>query len=154
MIPMRVRRALIGLVAVGSLVAALLMAGGTAAAANLGYGGDAVYQIELSANSNGPSSFLPNGFWLWIELDSNGTGTYHGSDCVHSPSMPLIGTSVDSGTVTWSTAGGMLTITGLSLADGAFHPTLMVPAAMGHYVMNGIALGLPVPDMTQLQVAP
>jgi hypothetical protein len=40
------------------------------------------------------------------------------------------------------------------LADGTINPTLMVPDAMGHYMMNGIALGLPVPDMTQVQVAP
>jgi hypothetical protein len=66
------------------------------------YGNTAVYQIEISANSTGPSG---GGAWLWIELSSAHTGTYAGSDCGHG-----FGAVADTGDVTWSSASGVLTV--------------------------------------------
>jgi len=54
----------------------------TAAAPALAdYGNTAVYQIELSANISGHDG---GGAWLWLELSSDGSVDYQGSDCGHA----------------------------------------------------------------------
>ncbi|HEY8701052.1 MAG TPA: hypothetical protein VIM08_08835 [Arthrobacter sp.] len=134
---------------------AALVAGGLGLAAPASaYGNTAVYQIELSANISGHDG---GGAWLWIELDSNHTGDYKGSDCGHAGQ----GAAADSGDVTWWDNGSTLTITGVTLNGlGGFPTTITVPDTYGHYTGTiGSFLSLPpfIPagiGNSQLQVAP
>jgi hypothetical protein len=137
---------------------ALLAGGGTLAAAGpawADYGPGAVYQIELSANVGGPQG---GGVWLWIELNSDHTGDYQGSDCGHG-----FGSAHDSGDVTWSVSasGDQVIITSVTLNGlGGFPATVTVPAKTGHYtgtVGSFITLPAFIPSgagFSQLQVAP
>lgn len=120
----------------------------TAAPVAADYGNTAVYQVEISANSGGPSG---GGAWLWIELNSQGGGDYAGSDCGHSS-----GALPDRGDVTsWSSANGTLTINGVALFGGAFPVTITVPSKYGHYSETPVQVfGLPFPGFAQVQVAP
>jgi hypothetical protein len=139
-------------------VAAALVGGGALAAAgpaSADYGPGSEYQIELSANVSGTQG---GGIWLWIELNQNGTGDYHGSDCPHgSP-----GAASDSGDVTWAVSGSQVVISGVVLNGfpGGFPATVAVPAANGHYTGTlGSFITLPpgIPPFigdAQLQVAP
>lgn len=137
-----------------SASAAMLAGGLGLAAPASAYGNTAVYQIELSANISGHAG---GGVWLWIELDSNGTGDYNGSDCGHAGQ----GAAADSGGVSWSDNGGTLTITGVTLNGlGGFPTVITVPDSYGHYTGTvGSYLTLPpfIPTFignSQLQVAP
>lgn len=138
--------------------AAATLAGGAAVAAaapaRADYGPGSVYNIELSANLAGPQG---GGAWIWIQLQANGTGEYQGSDCGHG----LAPASPDSGTVTWSSSGGELTISPVVLNGlGGFPATVTAPAAYGHYTGTlGSFITLPpfIPGTagtSQLQVAP
>jgi hypothetical protein len=125
-----------------------------AATASADYGPGTIYNIELSANAGGRDG---GGVWLWIALNQDGTGDYAGSDCGHGGA----GAASDKGDVTWSSAGGMLTIDGVTLNGlGGFPTVVTVPAAFGHYTGTiGSYLTLPpfIPSFignTQLQVAP
>jgi len=145
-----VRKAALALSASAALVGGGL---GLAAPASA-YGNTAVYQIELSANVSGHDG---GGVWLWIELDSNHTGDYKGSDCCHAGQ----GAAADSGEVTWWDNGGTLTISGVTLNGlGGFPTTITVPDTYGHYTGTiGSYLTLPpfIPTFignSQLQVAP
>lgn len=92
-------------------------------------GGDAVSQVEISANVPGPQG---GGSWFWLELDRDGTGVYAGSDCAHGGS----GASPARGTLTWQRQGDQLLIHGVHSADlppFAYEP-IVVPAPYGHYV--------------------
>lgn len=151
----------LGTIAAGRKAALVLSASAALVAGGLGvaapasaYGKTAVYQIELSANVSGRHG---GGVWLWIELDSNHTGDYKGSDCGHGGE----GAAPDSGDVTWTDSGGTLTITGVTLNGlGGFPTTITVPDTYGHYTGTvGSYLTLPgfIPPFvgnTQLQVAP
>jgi hypothetical protein len=137
-----------------SASAALVVGGLGVAAPASAYGNTAVYQIELSANISGHQG---GGVWLWIELDSNGTGDYKGSDCGHAGQ----GAAPDSGDVTWTHTGGTITITGVTLNGlEGFPTTITVPDRYGHYKGTiGTYLTLPsfIPPFlgnSQLQVAP
>jgi hypothetical protein len=142
----RIRRAAL------TLTVALVLGGGSAVSAAApvaaDYGNTAVYQIEISANSGGPSG---GGAWLWIELNSSGTGDYVGSDCGHG-----FGALSDQGDVTaWSSANGMLTIQGVALFGGAFPVTITVPSAFGNYSETPLQVfGLPFPGFAVVEVAP
>jgi hypothetical protein len=137
---------------------ALLAGGGTLAAAApawADYGPGAVYQIELSANAGGPQG---GGVWLWIELNSDGTGDYDGSDCGHG-----LGAVPDRGDVNWSLSDDhkQVIITYVALNGlGGFPATVTVPAKTGHYTGTvGSFITLPpfIPagvGNSQLQVAP
>jgi hypothetical protein len=137
--------------------AAATLAGGAAMAAAApawaDYGHGSVYNIELSANLAGKDG---GGAWIWIQLQANGTGEYQGSDCGHgqAPATP------DSGTVSWSSSDGQLTISPVVLNGlGGFPATVTVPAAYGHYTgALGTYITLPFPanniGTSQLQVAP
>jgi hypothetical protein len=137
--------------------AAALAGGGTLAAASpalADYGPGATYQVELSANISGPHG---GGVWLWFALDRNGTGDYQGSDCPHGGP----GAAADSGTVTWSSSGDQVVISGVVLNGlGGFPATVTVPATDGHYTGTvGSFITLPpfIPPATgdsQLQVSP
>ena len=139
------------------LLACLLAAaaaGGTSATALADYGNGAQYQIELSANISGTSG---GGVWLWISLNSDGTGDYSGADCGHGGA----GATSDKGDVTWTTSGGSVVISGVVLNGLAGFPTtITVPTAYGHYTGTVAAfLTLPtfIPSFvgnSQLQVAP
>jgi hypothetical protein len=135
-----------------------------AAAASADYGPNAYRQIELSNNVPGPQG---GGVWLWIELNSNGTGDYAGSDCGHGG----VGAASDKGDVTWQPAGDMIVISGVVLnglptdpQHGDFspwHATITVPAQTGHYSTSGVGAYLTLPSFipasqgfTQIQVAP
>jgi hypothetical protein len=125
-----------------------------AATASADYGRGTVYNIELSANAGGRQG---GGVWLWVALNSDGTGDYAGSDCGHGGA----GAASDKGDVTWSSDGGTLTIDGVVLNGlGSFPTVITVPAAFGHYTGTiGSYLTLPgfIPPFigtTQLQVAP
>lgn len=134
---------------------AALVAGGLGFAAPASaYGNTAVFQIELSANISGHDG---GGAWLWIELDSNHTGDYKGSDCGHAGQ----GAAANSGDVTWWDDGTNLTINGVVLNGlGGFPTTITVPDTYGHYTGTvGSFLTLPgfIPSdigNSQLQVAP
>jgi hypothetical protein len=140
-------------------VAAVIAAGAAtlalpAASAFADYGNTAVHQIELSANISGLHG---GGVWLWIELSSNYTADYSGSDCGHGGA----GAASDTGSATWTQTGGSLVITGVVLNGlGGFPTTITVPAADGHYVGTiGTYLTLPsfIPPSignSQLEIAP
>jgi hypothetical protein len=92
-------------------------------------GGDAAYQVEISANVPGPTG---GGSWYWLELDKDGGGIYAGSDCAHGGS----GASAARGTLTWQQQGDQLVIHGVvspGLPPFAYEP-ILVPASYGHYV--------------------
>jgi hypothetical protein len=121
--------------------------------ASASYGKGAERQIELSANLGGPEG---GGAWLWIELNSEGTGDYTGSDCGHG-----LGAVADKGDVEWEEVGGELVIKGIVLNGlEGFPTTVTVPAKTGHYTGTlGSFLTLPefIPSgigNSQLQVAP
>jgi hypothetical protein len=144
-----------------TLVAAFAAVLATGASAD--YGNTATYQIELSANIPG---HLGGGVWLWIELSSDYTGDYTGSDCGHAGQ----GAAADKGSVNWfysdasgnpDTNGGYLTISGVTLNGlGGFPSTVIVPDTYGHYTGTDTSyLTLPgfIPGgigNSQLQVAP
>jgi hypothetical protein len=138
--------------------AVVTLAGGGAALATaspaLAYGNSSVYNVELSANISGPAG---GGVWLWIGLDSNGTGDYHGADCGHANGPA----TSDGGDVTWTTVGNNVVISGVVLNGlGGFPATVTVPAAFGHYTGTiGSFITLPsfIPPTvgrSNLQVAP
>ena len=108
---------------------AMLGAAGTVAAApRIPPGGDAAYQVEISANVGGPTG---GGSWYWLELDKDGGGIYAGSDCAHGT-----GASGARGTLSWEQQGDQLVIHGVvspGLPPFAYEP-IVVPAAYGHYV--------------------
>ena len=148
-------------VATGALTAGWLAA--LAGSAGADYGRGALYQVEITANEGGPNG---GGVWLWIELTpsagstTSGTGDYAGSDCGHG-----FGAASDKGDVTWSSAGGWLTISGVQLHGFGPTPvpvTIRVPSAYGHYpypsnAFGAIFSGLPSfvsGGKAQVQVAP
>jgi hypothetical protein len=143
----RLRHVAVALGTASALAVGMAMSGGAAPAA-ADYGNTAVYQIEISANSIGPSG---GGAWLWIELDSNGTGTYAGSDCGHGD-----GAVADSGDITsWSSSGGVLTISGVALFGGLAPVTIHVPSTHGNYIETiSQVFGLPFPGFAVVEVAP
>ena len=142
----RLRRVVFAAGAASALGLGMLITGATPASAD--YGNTAVYQIEISANSPGPSG---GGAWLWIELSSDGTGTYAGSDCGHG-----FGAVSDKGDATWSSADGLLTIHGVVLNGlGGFPVAISVPSTDGHYSETIFQVfGVPFPGFAQVQVAP
>jgi hypothetical protein len=141
--------------------AAMLGAGGTAVAApSAPPGGDAAYQVEISANVGGPNG---GGSWYWLELDKDGSGIYAGSDCAHG-----VRASGARGTLSWDQQGDQLVIHGVvysGLPPFAYEP-ILVPAAYGHYVETFAdvlptltafltSVGADVSDgLVQVQVAP
>src|SRR6266550_3186304 len=94
-----------GILATAAIGLTLFAVGVTPAAAD--YGRGAMYQVEITVNEGGPAG---GGIWLWLALYSNVTGDYAGSDCGHGH-----GAAADRGDVTWTSANGMLTITGVVL---------------------------------------
>jgi len=153
------RKRLAVFTAMGALVAALAAVSATPAAAD--YGPGALYQVEITANGSGPDG---GGIWLWLRLypsegsTTSGTGDYAGSDCGHG-----MGAARDSGDVTWSAAGGWLTISGVVLNGlGGASVTITVPSRYDHYAYKTDAFttifsGLPsfiTGGFAQVQVAP
>jgi len=126
-----------------------------ASSASAEYGKTAVRQVELSANVGGREG---GGVWLWIGLNSNGTGDYAGSDCGHGGQ----GAASDKGDVEWEREGESIVIKGIVLKGlGGFETTVTVPYRTGHYKGTlGTFLTLPLPPevtalgFSQLQVAP
>jgi hypothetical protein len=143
--------------AAGAGCLAAAMAGAAATPALADYGTGARYQVEISANNVG--GVPGDGVWLWIELNSNGTGDYTGSDCIHTGPAGLNGAAHERGDVTWTDSGGKLTINGVGLIGGQFPVTIVVPDRYGHYTgasdsfVQGFALG-PIGGTAQVQVAP
>jgi hypothetical protein len=139
----------------GCLAAALTGAAATPALADYGVGSQ--YQIEISANNVG--GVPGDGVWLWIELNSNGSGDYTGSDCIHTGPAGLNAAAHERGDVTWTDSGGTLTISGVGLIGGQFPVTVVVPDRSGHYTgasdsfIQNFALG-PIGGSAQVQVAP
>lgn len=134
-----------------TLAGALLFAG--AAPASADYGRTAVYQVEISANGVGAST--GGGVWLWIELSSDRTGTYTGSDCGRE-GPGAAGAVPDSGDVTWASSGGWLTISGVRLNGlGGLPVTIQVHSSLGHYTTTiSSVFGLGFPGWAQVTVAP
>ncbi len=152
---MNFRKAAAGVAA--SAVIGLGAATATATPALADYGQGAVYQIEISANQTSPQG--GGGAWLWIELHSGGTGDYTGSDCGHGGGSG--GAAADSGDVTWTASGGVITITGVVFNGfGGLSVTVQVPSAYGHYtppitsVFPALTGLIPPGGFTQVQVAP
>ena len=127
---------LAGFVVTGALVAGLLVA--TAGPASADYGKGAVYQVEISANNVG--GVPGDGAWIWIALNKDGTGDYTMADCVHTGSLlghpGLNGAAHSSGDVTWTDAGGYLTIIGVEAIGGLVPVRIVVPDSYGQYVLN------------------
>jgi hypothetical protein len=114
----RLNRLLVALLATGAMTAALF-----AATASAEYGPGAMYQVEISANSQpGPS------FWFWAELDpGNASGDYQMTDCIHFGRGGPNAAAHASGEVqSWSVGGGMLTMGGISIVGGANTATISV----------------------------
>jgi len=141
-----------------AFAAAIATAAIAAAPAAADYGPGAVYQVEITVNEGGPQG---GGIWLWLALYPNGTGDYAGSDCGHGH-----GAAADRGDVTWTSANGMLTITGVVLNGfgplGPVPVTITVRSQYGHYpypadAFTTIFSGLP-PFISggkgQVQIAP
>jgi hypothetical protein len=161
------RRAL-ALVAAGAIVGTLVMSSGGTALAD--YGSGAQYQIEISANCNGPGSCIPTivkgfGIWFWAELNADGTGDYQAADCGHigpGNTPGATGAFQDSGDVTWSytNGGATITIEGAAIFGNTVPMTITVPATLGHsvepfaQVFDIPALGGALPGTAQVQVAP
>jgi hypothetical protein len=105
------------------------------APASADYGPGALYQVEITVNEGGHDG---GGIWLWLALDENGTGDYAGSDCGHAH-----GAAADRGDVTWTSADGVLTISGVVLNGfGPLSPvpvTITVPSQYGHYAYSADA---------------
>jgi hypothetical protein len=153
----------------------VLVAAGVLAVAALGAttGGVSAYgradqplaQIEFSANCNNPSFPLcappPNGFglggvWLWIEIDTGGTGDIAGAGCGHDRAGSGGAGSI-RGEITWWPSDGPQGLAfatdpnnhyyNVSLGDGG--PPLSFPRTVGHYSF------MPAPGVTvQTQIAP
>jgi hypothetical protein len=147
-------------VAFAAIVSASLAVGLVAAQAGsvFAYGKTAVYQVEISANQSFASGG-GYGVWLWIELDSNGTGDYTGSDCGHNlDGHGSAGAVSDKGDVTWWTDGTNLYINGVVLngvPPSGLPISITVPAAYGHSKTSLAAIaGAPLPGWVQLTVAP
>jgi len=105
----------------------------------------AQYQVEISANNVG--GVPGDGVWLWIELNSNGTGDYTGGDCIHTGPTGLNGAAHERGDVTWTDSGGKLTISGVGLVGGQYPVTVVVPDRYGHYTgASGNFVQYPRPD--------
>src|SRR5438552_13949579 len=112
----------------------------------------------MTANESGLTG---GGVWLWITLNSSGTGDYAGSNCGHGH-----GAAPDKGDVTWSSSNGTLTISGVVLNGfgplGPVPVTISVPSAYGHYAYASNAFaaifsGLPPfvgGGRAQVQIAP
>jgi hypothetical protein len=155
------RRAL-AMLAAGAIVGLLVLSSTGTARAD--YGRGVVYQIEISANCNGPTTCIPGfvqgyGVWLWAELDADHMGNYEAADCGHG-----FGDNAgfhDSGEVQWSSDGTTLTITGATIFGPNKVPIILtVPAQYGHYaesfaqVVDVPALGGALPGWAAVQVAP
>lgn len=111
-----------------SLATALTFVGTATADPSSPPGGDALYQVETSANAPGPQG---GGSWFWLELDRDGTGVYAGADCAHGSSA-----SSARGVLTWEKQGSQLFIHGVQSSDlprFAYEP-IIVPASYGHDV--------------------
>jgi hypothetical protein len=129
-------------------VAAFALAG----TASADYGNTAVRQIEISANVPGNQG---GGAWLWIELSSNGTGDYTGSDCGRGAP----GASSDKGDVTWTSDGTTIWISGVVFNGfGGLPVPVTVPWKTGHYAgtiqSDFPTLGFLPPGFAQTTVAP
>lgn len=162
----RMWRGALALVAAGAVVGILLVSSAGTALAD--YGSGAQYQIEISANCNGPTTCIPGfvqgyGLWLWAELNADGTGDYQAADCGHIGPGNTPGATRgfhDSGDVQWSSDGTTLTITGVAIFGNTVPITITVPAQYGHYaesfaqVVDVPALGGALPGTAQVQVAP
>ena len=83
-----------------------------------------------------------DGVWLWIELNSNGTGDYTGGDCIHTGPTGLNGAAHERGDVTWTDSGGKLTISGVGLVGGQYPVTVVVPNRYGRAWAYGGIPGL------------
>jgi hypothetical protein len=117
------------LAAAGAFVATLAVVGTGSAQPSTPPGGDAAYQVEISANVPGKNG---GGSWFWLELDKDGGGIYAGSDCAHGGG----GASPARGALTWERQGNQLTIHGVQssgLPPFAYEP-ILAPASYGHYV--------------------
>jgi hypothetical protein len=147
----RFQRTALAVMTAASLAGPIVLAGAAPALAS--YGNSAVYQVEISANGVGASQ--GGGVWLWIELASNGTGDYTGSDCGRE-GPGAAGAAPDSGDVTWSSSNGWLTINGVVLNGlGGLPVTIKVSSSLSHYkttIFN--VLGVPFPGWAQVTVAP
>jgi hypothetical protein len=160
---MRLFRARV-LLAAGVLAAATLGAT-TGAVAAYGRADQPLAQIEFSANCNNPSFPLcappPAGFglggvWLWIEIDTGGTGDIAGAGCGHDRAGSGGAGSI-RGEIKWTGSTGPQGIAfatdphnlyyNVNLGDGG--PPISFPQTVGHYSF------MPAPGVAvQTQVAP
>ena len=161
-------------VLVGMLVVASILAG---AGAVLGYGKAAqpLAQIEFSGNCNNagypfcaapPAGVGTGGIWLWIEIDSGGTGDVSGAACGHTiggvGGRGGAGASSMKGAITWTysslTAGqqaGAFFFGDVDAHDRYYLVTLQTGEKFLFPTTTGHSSFQPVPGVTlQLQVAP
>ena len=152
-------------VLVASTLALAGLGATTGVAAAYGKADQPLAQIEFSGNCNNPDFPLcappPDGvglggIWLWIEIDSGGTGDIAGAGCGHDRAGSGGAGSIRGEITWWGSVGpqGEAFVAdpnnlyyNASLGDGG--PPLSFPQTVGHYSfmpVAGVAL--------QLQVAP
>jgi len=146
------------LLALAALTAAAVCIATVAARSALAdYGSGALYNIELSANSEGVVQGTGKGLWLWIELNPGG-GDFRGASCKHNGSGGADTATPQAGDVTsWDDNGTNLSIhLVLTLGGVPKSVTITAPDSFGHY--SGPTDSFLSPDTfggnTQLTVAP
>ena len=118
------------------------------------YGPGAVYQVELSSNVPG------EGFWIWVELNADGTGNYQETDCIHlGGGHATDAASHDAGDVTWNWSNGMLDIQGLEIIGGLETVDVSVPPpAPGYGSVSSFAVtwmgGAPIVGASETESGP
>jgi hypothetical protein len=145
----------------------LSMLAGVLAAVGLGAttGGVAAYghadrplaQIEVSVNcDNRDLCDPPGGIWVWIEIDTGGTGDAAGAQCAHIQGVGAGAVSI-RGEVIWSYSTGTDGATFVAGIDptntyylvSAGGPPVALPVTVGHYSSH------PAPGIAiETQVAP
>ena len=149
-----------------SLLAVAALGASTGGVAAYGHADRPLAQIELSANCNNPAFPLcfppPDGFglggiWLWIEIDSSGTGDVAGAGCGHIRGVGG-GAGPIRGDVTWTASVGPQGFNFFAVDPSNLYYNVSLPGqpmvfsfpqTVGHYSFR------PAPAVTvQLQVAP
>jgi hypothetical protein len=130
-----------------------------------GHADQPLAQVEISGNCDNPSvPFCSDvvgigGIWVWVEIDSGGTGDVAGAVCEHSVGGPRGGAASIKGEISWSYASGAeVQQMGLALPD-------ITDPTDRYYVMPALEFAVPVTDghysfhlapgvTLQIQVAP
>src|SRR5690349_14205367 len=88
------------------VLAAVALGATTGGAAAYGHADRPLAQIEVSVNCNNRDLCDPlGGIWVWIEIDTGGTGDAAGAQCAHIQGVGAGAVSI-RGEITWSYSTG------------------------------------------------